>query len=59
MTAAELIARLRVIPPDSIIGIRGDGDLLYHLVDFPLYVDEWGVAQLARSRRVISEEDVS
>jgi hypothetical protein len=61
VTAAELIERLRLLPPDTVIGISGPDALVYHISRTALaVVHPAGVAIIdASPRGVITEEDLS
>ncbi len=61
MTAAELIAFLQQVPPDSLVAMRHPADGLIHHVSARRTVgpDEWGVVVLAPSDYAVTEEDVS
>lgn len=59
MTAAELIERLRLLPPETVIGLDLDGTV-HHVSRTTLaVVHPGGVALIDASPRVITEEDLS
>jgi hypothetical protein len=60
VTAAELIAKLSALPPDTIVAIKDPiTGLLHHVSTWPIKADQWGVAVIGLNLRVVTEEDVS
>ncbi len=60
MTAAELMANLAALSPDTIVGIEDpETRLVHHVSSWPIVADSYGVAVISLNLRVITEEDVS
>jgi hypothetical protein len=60
VTAAELIERLRLLPPETVIGLGDFDGNMHHVSRTALVVvHPAGVALIDASPRVITEEDLA
>jgi hypothetical protein len=58
MTAAELIAKLQLLPPDTVIALEDDNGIAHHVSRTTLaVVHDNGVAYIDPSPRVIEDAE--